>query len=84
MWCYLFREGLERGSDGIATAKAGRLEPAHDVLKGGGHQEVLLLQSQLLTLEKLAEQYKSVIEKYKLRVKLSTVNHGRSLQNPVL
>ena len=62
MWCYLFREGLERGSDGIATAKAGRLEPAHDVLEGGGHQEIFLLQSQLLALEKLGEEYRSIIE----------------------
>lgn len=46
-------EGLETGSHWIPAAKLGRLEPSNDVLEGGGHHKILLLQPQLLSLEEL-------------------------------
>ena len=50
---YLLWEGVKWGSDRVTATKAWRLEAANDVLQGCSYQEVLLLQTQLLTLEKL-------------------------------
>ena len=50
---HLVWERLERGPHRVAAAKLGRLETPYDVLQGGSHHEVLLLQPQLLPLEEL-------------------------------
>lgn len=50
---YLVRESIKGGTDSILGAKFGCLEPPDDVLKGGCHHEVLLLQTQLLALKEV-------------------------------
>lgn len=50
---YLIGKGIEACAHGVAAAELGGLEAADDVLEGGGHYEVLLLQTQLLALKEL-------------------------------
>lgn len=50
---YLVWERIEAGPHWVAAAKLGRLEAPDDVLQGGSHHEVLLLQPQLLSLKEL-------------------------------
>lgn len=50
---YLIREGVKARAHGVPAAELGGLEATDDVLERGGHDEVLLLQPQLLPLEEL-------------------------------
>jgi len=56
-WCnpalYLVREGVKHGADAFRAPEFGCFEAADDVLQGGGHDEVFLLQTQLLPLKEL-------------------------------
>lgn len=46
-------ERVKTGSYWVPAAEPGGLEPSNDVLKGGGHHKILLLQPKLLPLEEL-------------------------------
>lgn len=50
---HLVGERVERGAHEVARAEFGRLEAPDDVLQRRRHQEVLLLQTQLLALKEL-------------------------------
>lgn len=50
---YLVWEGIEGGANGVTATELGGFEAPNDVLQGGGHHKVLLLQSQLFTFEEL-------------------------------
>lgn len=52
-------EYLKTGSHWVPAAELGGLKAADDVLQGGSHHKVLLLQAQLLPLEKLQKQNSS-------------------------
>lgn len=52
----LVREGFETGPHRVTAAELGGLKAADDVLQGCSHNEVFLLQPQLLTLEELQTQ----------------------------
>jgi len=51
--CYLIRESIKVCAHRITAAKLGGLETANDVLEGGGHHKVLLLQPQFLPFKEL-------------------------------
>lgn len=53
--CYLIGEGIEVCAHRITAAELGGLEAPDDVLEGGSHHEVLLLQPKLLPFEELRE-----------------------------
>lgn len=46
-------KGIERSFGAVRGAKLGGFETSDDILQGGGHHKVLLLQPQLLPFEKL-------------------------------
>lgn len=52
-------EYLKTGSHWVPAAELGGLKAADDVLQGGSHHKVLLLQAQLLSLEELQKQNSS-------------------------
>lgn len=54
---YLLREAYEWSSDSLTMSVLCWLKSPYYVLKWGSHKEILLLQSQLLTAEKLSTKY---------------------------
>lgn len=50
---YLIRKSSEVSAHNLSGAKFGGLKAADDVLEGGSHYKVLLLQTQLLPLKEL-------------------------------
>lgn len=50
---HLVWEGFKAGSHGVPAAELGGLKAANDVLQGGSHHKVLLLQPQLLAFKEL-------------------------------
>lgn len=53
-------EYLKTGSHWVPAAKLGGFKAADDVLQGGSHHKVLLLQAQLLPLKELQKQNSSI------------------------
>lgn len=50
---YLIRKSSEVGAHNLSGAEFGGLKAADDVLEGGSHYKVFLLQTQLLPLKEL-------------------------------
>lgn len=63
MLLYLFRKVLQRSAHVGSAAELGGFKASDDVLESGCHHKILLLKTQLLTLEKLTHTHTHIIKK---------------------